>query len=466
MSRATTESKSVVREAGMLERWHVARQNLGVLGAVVISGRYTRADGSILDKALLYAALEKVIHKHGALNVCVAGEATPTPAFVRLDRIDLDEVVTFVDGDLREVLEAEVAKGFDMTRPLWRILVVPDGTVNFSFHHVIGDGQSGIAFHRTLLAALNEMGETSPPHSAVVSTSAKVTLVPPIEQVANLHVSPFRLIREIIKMLVPASWTAAYWAWTGYPCPSERKLTANLRLLYHKPEAAHRILQVCRAHQTSLTALMHTLATLIISEYLAEDPSNTGRYTSISTSIPVSLRAFAKAPPGVMCNYVSTHFSFPTLIKRTPSTDRSWLREFPWDSTSELSKTLRKQQTHSAESLGMVKFIGDFEAYHMNKLGKKRDYTFEISNVGRFPGGAETPGGDTGSSAWTLDGVYFSQSNPSSGGAIHVNVAGDPAGGIGISVSWAEGAIDDTFGEAFFEAFKEGLEEVVHHDIA
>ncbi|KAH9838356.1 alcohol acetyltransferase [Rhodofomes roseus] len=463
MSSPSVEQNAVVREAGMLERWHIVRQKLGLLGAVVISGRYARADGSIFDKAHLYAALEKVIQKHGSLAMCIAGEATLKPAFVRLNKVNLDEVVTFVDGDLCDVLQAEIGKGFEMTRPLWRLLVLRDGTVAFSFHHVIGDGQSGMAFHQTLLAVLNEIDEAPPSHPALVSGPSEITLLPPIEHAADLYVSPFRLIREIIKQFLPISWTSAYWAWTGYPTIPEAKLGCNLRLLYHKPEAAHRVLRVCRAHNTTLTGLIHTLATLIISELLAEDPSVADRYTSISTTIPVSLRPLINAPTDAMCNYVSAHPSFPPFIKRTPSADKSWLREFPWDTASEFSRTLREQQARTTENVGLVKYVSSYEDYHKNKLGKKRETTFEISNVGRFPAGTSA---EPGLLKWTLDDVYFTQSSPSSGAAIHMNVAGDPAGGVGISVTWAESAVDDSFGEAFFTALKEGLEEVVHHDVA
>ncbi|KZT73093.1 hypothetical protein DAEQUDRAFT_506574 [Daedalea quercina L-15889] len=458
-------AKSIIREAGMFERWHIVRHKIGVLGAVVVSGRYMRADGSTFDKALLYAALEKVIQKHGFLSVHIVGEATPAPAFARLDTVNLDEVVIFTKDELREVLEAEAVKKFDASRPLWRVLVLRDGTVVFSFHHAIADGQSGLAFHQTLLEAINSLDQVSIPPAAVVSAPSEVTLLPPIEKAADLGVSPFTILRYIVKMLVPASWTSGYWAWTGYPCPQEAKLTTRMRLMYHTPEAAHRILQVCRAHNTSLTPLIHTLANVIISEHLAEDPSTAGKFSCIATNIPVSLRLLVNAPREAMCNYVSTLAWHPRLIKRSPSTDKSWLREFPWETASELTKTLKRQQTESLAPLGMLKFVKSYEDFLKSKLGKKREGTFEISNVGRFAARASKTEGGPASSQWVLDNVYFTQSNPSTSSAIHMNVAGDPAGGIGVCVAWSEGAIDDSFGEAFFAALKEGLEEVIHHDV-
>ncbi|EPT01349.1 hypothetical protein FOMPIDRAFT_153582 [Fomitopsis schrenkii] len=454
-------AQSVVREAGMFERWHIVRSKLGVLGAVIISGRYTREDGSILDKASLYAALAKVTQKHGFLNVRVVGEDTPTPAYARLDAVNLDEVVRFVEGELREVLESETAKGFDTSKPLWRVLVLKDGNVLFSFHHTIGDGQSGMAFHQTLLEALNDTEHPSP-YSAIVAAPPEIQLLPPIEKAVDLNVPFFHLLYRVFQMLLPGPLTYAHYAWTGYPSPPEAKIAGRTRLLYYKPEAAHRILQVCRAHKASLTSLLHALATLVISEQLAEDPATAGKYRYIATTIPISLRPAAKAPKDAMCNYVSTLSSFPALIKRAPSSEaKSWLREFPWESASELTQTLRRQQTESPETVGMLKYVSDYEGYLKGKLGKKRGVTFEISNVGKFSGGKAAEG-----ARWQLDDVYFSQSNPSTSGAININVAGDPAGGIGISVTWGEGAIDDTFGDAFFAALQEGLEEIIHHDIA
>lgn len=446
---------------GMFERWHIVRSKLGLLGPVTISGRYTREDGTTIDKASLYAALAKVTQRHGFLNVCVVGEDMPTPTYARLGAVNLDEVVHFVDGDLREVLESETAKGFDTSKPLWRVLVLNDGNVLFSVHHTIGDGQSGIALHQTLLEALNATGDSSPP-SAIVAAPPEIQLLQPIEKAVNLNVPFFHLLYRILQMLLPGPLTYAHYAWTGYPSPPEAKLTGRTRLMYFKPEAAHRVLQVCRAHKTSFTSLLHALATLVISEQLEEDPATAGKYRYIATSIPVSLRPAAKAPNDAMCNYVSALNSFPTLVKRTPSTAaKSWLREFPWDSASKLTQTLRRQQTESLETLGMLKYASDYAAYLKGKLGKKREFTLEISNVGKFSGTDAAEG-----ACWKLDNVHFSQSNPSTSAAININVAGDPAGGIGISVTWGEGAIDDTFGDAFFGALKEGLEEVIHYDIA
>ena len=448
----------------MFERWHVVRSKLGTLGAVIISGRYTREYGSVLDKAYLYVALAKVMQKHGFLNVCVAGEDTPTPVYARLDAINLDEVVSFVDGDLREVLESETAKGFDSSKPLWRVLVLKDGHVLFSFHHAIGDGQSGMAFHQSLLEALNDADHSSLSSTitTTVSTPSEIQLLPPIEKAVDLSVPLFHLLYRILQMLLPGPLTYGHYAWTGYPSPLEAKLAGRTRLLYYNPEAAHRIVQVCRAHKTSLTPLLHTLATLIMSEQLAEDPSTAGKYSYLASTIPVSLRSVANAPTDAMCNYVSTLSSFSPLIQRIPSQaeEKSWLREFPWKTASELTQTLRRQQTESLKTVGMLKYVSDYEGFLKGKLGKKREVTFEVSNVGRFVGSTAS-----GRARWRLDNVYFSQSNPSTGGAIHINVAGDPAGGIGISVTWGEGAIDDAFGETFFAAFKDGLEEVIHHDI-
>ncbi|KZT73094.1 hypothetical protein DAEQUDRAFT_722206 [Daedalea quercina L-15889] len=462
----STDAKSIVREVGMLERFHIVRQQIGVLGAIIVSGRYTRADGGILDKAFLYPALEKVIQKHGFLSVHIVGEATPAPAFVRLDTVNLDEVVIFTGAELREALEAEVVSKFDASRPLWRVLVLRDGTVVFSFHHAIADGQSGLAFHQTLLEALNSLDQVSSHPEALISAPSEVTLLPPIEKATDLTVSLFTVLYYALNMLVPAYWTSGYWAWTGYSCPQEAKLTTRMRLMCHTPEATHCILQVCRAHNTSLTPFIHTLANVIISEHLAEDPSTSGKYSYIAANIPISLRPLVNAPREAMCNYVSSLFCHSRLIKRSFSTEKTWLREFPWETASELTKTLKRQQTESLVPLGMLKFLKSYEGYLKGKFGKKRGGTLQISNVGKFTVSAGKAEGKANSSRWILDDVYFAQSNASTDAAIDISVAGDPAGGIGVCVAWSEGAIDDSYGDAFFAALKEGLEEVIHHDVA
>jgi hypothetical protein len=47
------------------------------------------------------------------------------------------------------------------------------------------------------------------------------------------------------------------------------------------------------------------------------------------------------------------------------------------------------------------------------------------------------------------------------GAAIKLNVAGDPEGGVGVSVTWVDGAVEDSFVESFVSEFRKGYDELV-----
>ena len=97
-----------------------------------------------------------------------------------------------------------------------------------------------------------------------------------------------------------------------------------------------------------------------------------------------------------------------------------------------------------------------YENFFLEKQGKKRDETLEISNLGRFP---QTSTEDVPSSEprWAVTDLFFAQSNAVCGAAIKVMVVGSPDGSVGITVNWTKGAIED----AFAESFVSGLQDVV-----
>lgn len=103
----------------------------------------------------------------------LSGKKYPKPYFVSLEEIDLDELISLVEcpSDLLhraeridEILSEQHGLDFSVGRlPLWRIIVFgsrqphgdPTTDIAFVWHHVIGDGASGLAVHSTLLRALS-----------------------------------------------------------------------------------------------------------------------------------------------------------------------------------------------------------------------------------------------------------------------------------------------------------------------
>jgi hypothetical protein len=103
----------------------------------------------------------------------VSANKHPRPHFVALEEIDLDKLINYVECPsdalqraqrIDEILSEQHSLGFGAEGlPLWRIIIFdslqpdhdPTMDIAFVWHHVIGDGASGLAVHSTILQALS-----------------------------------------------------------------------------------------------------------------------------------------------------------------------------------------------------------------------------------------------------------------------------------------------------------------------
>ena len=110
----------------------------------------------------------------------------------------------------------------------------------------------------------------------------------------------------------------------------------------------------------------------------------------------------------------------------------------------------------------MLKFLfGAYDKHLRGRLGKKRARGFELSNLGAFPKAPAMEDESETAEGWRIREVLFVQADATLGAAIKLNVVGTPDGGLGISVTWGMGAVDDDVADAFHTAFQEGLRTLV-----
>ncbi|CCM04972.1 uncharacterized protein FIBRA_07170 [Fibroporia radiculosa] len=454
---------------GLLERWYITRHYLGICPSVAISAQYIGKDGERLDKATLFSALKQVILRHGALSVRISGETSEKPLYIRLSNVNLDDIVEFSDAhDLSEALDVQVRRGFDTTTdsPLWRLQVFRDGTVIFVFHHAICDGQSGLAFHRALLKALNDTQADHPAATepSVVSIPDNTTLVEPLEHLTDLSVSILSFCCALLQLFVPESWTADRSTWTGNPVPAVEKLDAQVRLLSYSHVDAARVIDICRANKSTITSYIHTLSTLIISHLLNAGQIIEGATDSISTTIPISSRHLTNTSADEMCVHISVLHQYapliPSLIADKPVSQ--WMAQFPWDTATNLTTNLRQERMQVPKRVGFLKYLNDIGAFMRRPLGKKRKDTLEISNVGRLMlDDGTSVDGIRKPHPWSIEHMYFIQAHPASTAAVHINMVGTPSGGLGFTITWGQDAIEDAFGDAFVDMLKEAMDELL-----
>ncbi|KAI0656906.1 alcohol acetyltransferase [Cubamyces menziesii] len=462
----TKTSTTRLRKAGVLEAFFHARSKLGVDNCVVVAAKYESNTARVLDKPTLFAAIQEVINENPVLAARLTERGpngtTCDPVWVRLPFLDLNHIVSFLDvdsSDLESLLAKEFTRPFelDVDSPLWRVAVLTDGTVMYTHEHSMGDGQSGLAFHLAILSALEKLPETASHSGEVVIPD--VPLRPALEEAMPITAPVSKIFKEVNQAINPFAARKRNAIWTGNPVGKTYKRGVNIRVIRLSPEDTASLLRLCRKNGATLTGALYALITHIIAQELYAGPDPKGKLNSVVMFVPISLRPHTSAPPTAICNYVSYYqdvypLPVPTRASKHsyPSPDR-----FAWKSAASFSATLKREAPKAPAAIGVMKaLIGSRENYSLGLLGKKRETTVEISNLGAAKPVQPTPG-VSATPKWTIPEAVFAQADSTTGAAFKFNVVGAPAGGLGISVTCGLEAVDEEFAEKVIDAFAEGL---------
>ncbi|KAF5355363.1 hypothetical protein D9758_006114 [Tetrapyrgos nigripes] len=454
-----------LRSPGLLESYHLVRHGLGIDTCILSAAKYVHPDPDrySLSQQLLFPALRSIIPQHPILCVRASDERVSPIHFIRLDTIDLSEIVRYVDQSfqhLEEVIEFELAKPFDTTRdvPLWRITVLNDNTIIFAYHHGIGDGMSSLAFHRTLLRALRAQNQTLDSFIQKVFVPKDITLVGASDQLTDVSPSWAEVIRAVLGLFIPPSWTSAAKSWTANDVPAQiPPLQAHARIIQVAARDAQRLLEVCRTHNATITSALHSLMISSLSNILQNSsylPLITNKST-LSSSIPVSLRFQTGVSKDAVCNH-------PSMIFVTSPIQP----QFSWSDASALATTLRTESRTCKSQLGLLRLLfGDYAGFFKGKLGKKRQATFELSNIGRFELDDHDNDNEQRGPSWEIQDLVFAQCDVVVSAAIKVNVASAPSGNMAICVTWGDCAVDSQLVDMFIEKLKHQISDLVEGSV-
>ncbi|KAI0072801.1 hypothetical protein K474DRAFT_1711256 [Panus rudis PR-1116 ss-1] len=457
MSKTTSSGNGkILRKAGLLEMYHIARAAYGLDTGVIVSARYTHPSGR-LDKETLYPAVRVLVQRNRALSVQVRDSSSKKPLYIGLDSVDLSRIVHFheeTSEHLQAMYESYFLKPFeeDTKDPLWRVAVLSDNHVLFMYHHGIGDGQSGLAFHRQLLTALNALPGGSPTKdvSPIVEIPSSLTFTLPVEKKTDLSVGLPVLWREVRDTFVPVKLRKANRAWTGKYVTKDKSLITRVRLLQLSPAEAEALLRVCRKHKTTFTGYFHTLGVVVLSDLIR---TLAPKCKLMSTDIAISLRRYTGTPADAICDEVSGWYMLQPLAKPSRSADdiQAIVDNFPWERSESFTSYIQKNLSKMAQVTGTLKFLfGNFKGYYEGKLNTKRGSTYSLSNLGRFPSDKVSPDSSGG---WHIDSMFFSQCDAVVGAAMKLSVSTAENGAVGLGFSWGPNALDDDFAERFVERF-------------
>lgn len=423
----------------------MARESLGFYRALVVGAIYEFSAPRDVSSAFTYThALRQCIYRHPQLGCTVARPETDSPYYKGCARLDLRQHVEMLpqcderDGlkSIQEFLPAILDAPWSHAIPAWKITVVPFSRqrcfVAFSFSHSLGDGMSGIAFHRTLLDALQDhvvekdWSCVPPPRQ----------LDPPFDTSANLPISwsfllPAALPKRIASVFglgastglaTPGTWTASNLFYDP-----ERHRT-GVEMLSIDAATVEEALKICRSHDGKMTGLLHQLIVNALSESFAVDDS----LDNLVARTAINLRGPVGKSNDEMGNFISGVSQIYTIKKSTGS---EMQQQVDWASVQEVTEKLAAAAKELRDQpVGLLRYLSDVRSWVSSKLGARRACSYEISNLISF-----RPLGAT--ERCSVAEMVFCQPADVLGGALTVNVVSVANGPLSLAISWQLGAL-------------------------
>ncbi|KAI9732681.1 MAG: hypothetical protein M1818_007415 [Claussenomyces sp. TS43310] len=470
---------------GTFELYNVARHALKLYNNVGVTAQYVLPLDLIRHFAgienLIYHVLKRVIQRHPALSLCIDDETSNTPLWIRPGTIDLSQIVRFRGNVSREVLITESHNAWlDQVAelPLWRIVVgdvlpdQPDATqqlagrvvnVGFFFHHAIGDGTSGVAFHLSFLETLKELAAEDAPVAVLepVLVPPEFDLLPALEA-HNLSLTTFFLARQIFADFMPKRGDNQLW--TGpiiQRVVAEAPKTCSLLLsLTHAVSSS--VAQLCRDNKTTITPLLTYLVARILGTVY---PS----YSQFSGAIPYSVRKFTGTSNSEIVLQVSgTHVHFSTVPSRGFISCAA-SEEVDWDAVRACRSTIESAAGSSKNHVvSLLPYIGAQSPWLAKKLGTRRSGSFEVSNLGMIDGELNVTeaarSGSKGTAPGLINSLAFSQPANILNEPYCFSVASVKGGEMVIVLNWQEGILEEETAKAVMRVLEMQLIGLVSPD--
>ena len=445
------------------------------------------AEAKAKVKARITAAVAAVVlERLPSLRVGIAGEDTKKPVYVTVPSLDLDDHVEWVSrapGLAADAYDALLADDMARdnkrawpdveTRPPWRLVVylnTADGWADLAFalHHAVGDGKSGAMFHTHLVEALNSPSPAAARASSVLTFTVLPELVPAQEDLIRFSISWLFFFKTIWTELAP-TWlrpapTTAYYAGSRIAL-FDHVLDGPLRLFHLSPTQAAAVLAGCRAHGTTLTALLHGLQMVLFARRIPADVAS-----AFACTMPITTRV---AIPGngpatydvnrQMGNFVCGHeyvyepgmVADARLVAPQEEDD-----DKVWRAAVAMGAGLKARVANLAtdNKMGLLSWVSDWHQYWRQQDGKARESTWGVSNTGAIADGTSTSTSTSSTdSQWKLTRNFYSQSSLGKDSLISVNVGSVRGGDMSFVVAWHRGVVEDVFAHSYADDLRDCL---------
>lgn len=299
---------------------------------------------------------------------------------------------------------------------------------------------------------------TQPAENAGIYESPHHSLLPAFEQAAHLKISWPYLLGAIFSdslpsflrtgLGLPSMSLATKNTWLGRPKSHDpAHFHTDLKILVLKSADVNQLLSACRSHEARLTGLLHQLIVRALSQTLQKlnpDKHSAPPAYDIVAQIPVNLRHLAKdwASTSDMVMAVSaTQQLFPATAQEIPP---DTARDMLWSGARDTGiKIGAAASTLTDQPIGLLRYVSDIRSWLTGKLGKSRDYSYELSNIMAFDPevGAQQKSAAQGEKGWEVGNLYFSQPANVVGSPLSFSVVSRKGGDLAICLSWQVGVL-------------------------
>jgi hypothetical protein len=470
-----------LRPCGRLETLSTARHHLGFYKNVGFTAEYTASDTTQTSslESKIYAALRHVIAEHPSLSAITLNEdqSFPHVYFARVPEIDLrtcveirDRRTSFpkdgeADEELDEILAQQHSRDFKEglgTKPFWRLIVrispteATRFTATWMWHHALADGASAILFHEAFLAGLNSAGSDGDGEPIVRSPTA--TLLPPLEELHPMPISWSFFIQTILGAILPSIFDQRpAKLWTGNRVPEDTTPfpKPRHRTLVLSKGTTTKLAQVSRREEASVTA---TLQCLLAASLFANLPA--AEYERVKIEGPISMKRFLDVREDQMTNAIAQYAYLHKRPASPPTEGRltsKVLQNFSWAAARAVKATIAAELAKKGRDspIALLKYVSDMHKFFLEKLGKPRSPTAELSNVGVWPGRQES------GAEWSIGRMVFSQCPSPVASPFSISVVTGGDGNVSLNFCWPEGAVEEETMTRVIEGVREGVEGLV-----
>ncbi|KAM0227289.1 hypothetical protein ACHAPO_011644 [Fusarium lateritium] len=346
-------------------------------------------------------------------------------------------------------------------KPAWKVIVIehltddlstglgtfPRLEIAFFAHHAIADGLSGIAFHSSLIDNLQLSLDLVIPARWPLKLDETLSIPPTVEEC--MDISPCKCI----PCNSQSNPSQPVWAGDDISPTPETDFESRVRIITFLPEVVCRILRKCKLAKVTLTGLLHAYICTALQRALKKEGIDEGSTLGFRSVTPFQIRQHTRVSDKDILN----HISYLTTYVHHGELDKTVACDAYSDSEEkhivELARffsddivTKVKQFPHGNNMARQLAQIPDKFQYCKSQGGQKRQYTYELSNLGLILSISPPEG-----SGIKLEKLVFTQCGFVAGPALGFNCVSVKGGPLTLSVTWQGGIVQESIIESVID---------------